>query len=246
MRTGILSDESIIKNCGEYQSLPMNVKLEARSRPKNVKTLTDSVNKVTNDNVGQTYNFMQLLNEYSNPDVISQPTTANKINENENEPVIVEGYEPALGEGADAVTVTAEVNPVVTTYNQEQKQEQKNYEELSNSKLINLGKKRGIIPPHKPDEWPPLKEKKNRDELIAKLKEFDDNSEQYHSDTVPIRNYDEYSDTDLLDLVKTRGLIEESVVKDHYRNRDELVSMLYEDDTNSVTPKKQLESDYHG
>ena len=46
MRTGILSDENVIKDCAEYQSLPLNTQIGTRSRPKHIKALTDSVQKI--------------------------------------------------------------------------------------------------------------------------------------------------------------------------------------------------------
>lgn len=46
MRTGILSDENVMKDCAEYQSLPLNTQIGTRSRPKHIKALTDSVQKI--------------------------------------------------------------------------------------------------------------------------------------------------------------------------------------------------------
>lgn len=52
MRTGILSDENVIKDCAEYQSLPLNTQIRARSRPKHIKALTDSVQKIQRQQQG--------------------------------------------------------------------------------------------------------------------------------------------------------------------------------------------------
>ena len=56
MRTGILSDESVMRDCADYQSLPMNVGPTGptgptgqglRSRPQNAKTMINNANSIT-------------------------------------------------------------------------------------------------------------------------------------------------------------------------------------------------------